>query len=40
LREAAIFQTFPKKYKFVENENEISTTKVARYIGNAVPVRL
>lgn len=40
LREAAIFQTFPKEYKFVENENEISTTKVARYIGNAVPVRL
>jgi DNA (cytosine-5)-methyltransferase 1 len=40
LREAALFQTFPKKYKFFSSEEEISTTKASRYIGNAVPPRL
>lgn len=39
-REAALFQTFPKSYKFFKNETEISITKVSRYIGNAVPPRL
>lgn len=39
-REAALFQTFPKTYKFFSNEEEISLTKVSRYIGNAVPPRL
>ena len=39
-REAALFQTFPKTYKFFPNEQEVSLTKASRYIGNAVPPRL
>lgn len=39
LREAALFQTFPKSYKFVPPGDDIVTSKVARFIGNAVPVR-
>lgn len=37
VREAALFQTFPKNYKFFAPEDEISLTKASRYIGNAVP---
>lgn len=40
LREGALLQTFPKKYKFVKSNDDISITSVARYIGNAVPVKL
>lgn len=40
LREAAILQSFPKSYKFVPPNEEISFTKVGRMIGNAVPVVL
>lgn len=40
LREAAIFQTFPDNYKFVPPSEPIVINKVARFIGNAVPVRL
>lgn len=40
LREAALIQTFPTDYKFIENENEYSIGEVAKYIGNAVPVKL
>ncbi len=39
LREAAIFQTFPNYYEFAEPHN-ISITKTAKHIGNAVPVVL
>jgi len=39
LREAALFQTFPKSYKFIHPSDEIVTSKLARFIGNAVPVR-
>jgi len=39
LREAAIFQSFPKNYVFGE-ENEIGITRTAKHIGNAVPVLL
>lgn len=39
LREGALLQSFPKKYKFFENE-KYSKTIVSRHIGNAVPVRL
>jgi hypothetical protein len=35
LREAALLQTFPKKYRFAGNKSEI-----ARQIGNAVPVAM
>jgi len=37
LREAAIFQTFPKKYKFFSPNEMVGLTRASRYIGNAVP---
>lgn len=40
LREAALLQTFPKEYKFFEDENNFSTSTIARQLGNAVPVLL
>jgi len=40
LREAAMLQTFPKKYKFAKREQEIVFSRLGRLIGNAVPVRL
>ncbi len=40
LREAAMFQTFPKSYKFVEPNKPFVIANVAKFIGNAVPVRL
>lgn len=40
LREAAMIQTFPIDYKFVENDKPISLTKLSTFIGNAVPVEL
>ena len=40
LREAALLQTFPKKYRFVEPKAKIYMAHVAKFIGNAVPVRL
>jgi DNA (cytosine-5)-methyltransferase 1 len=40
LREAAMLQTFPEDYAFVDSEEKINFTKLGRFIGNAVPVRL
>lgn len=40
LREAAMLQTFPKKYRFVEPQERVQFTAVGRMIGNAVPVDL
>jgi len=40
LREGAIFQGFPINYKFVPKNTPISKGKIARMIGNAVPVKL
>lgn len=40
LREAAIFQTFPRKYQFMDSSKPITINHVAKFIGNAVPVRL
>lgn len=37
LREAAIFQSFPEGYKFIEKDSEITFKNVGRMIGNAVP---
>jgi DNA (cytosine-5)-methyltransferase 1 len=37
LREAAIFQSFPKDYTFVESNADINFKTVGRMIGNAVP---
>lgn len=40
LREAAILQTFPPKYKFVAPHETVRFSVLGRLIGNAVPVRL
>jgi len=40
LREAAIFQSFPKDYVFAESGKVVSAKTVARLIGNAVPPKL
>ncbi len=40
LREAAIFQSFPRDYVFLPPEEKPSFSEVGRWIGNAVPVKL
>ena len=40
LREAALLQTFPIDYKFTDPDQPFYTKHVAKFIGNAVPVRL
>lgn len=40
LREAALLQTFPPNYQFVEFPEQINLKRIGRMIGNAVPVRL
>jgi len=40
LREAAMLQTFPKYYKFTKPGDPIFTRYIAKFIGNAVPVRI
>jgi DNA (cytosine-5)-methyltransferase 1 len=40
LREAALIQTFPKKYKFFESIENFKSSAIARQLGNAVPVEL
>ncbi len=40
LREAAIFQDFPKTYDFIDPKLTFSASSLARQIGNAVPVGL
>ncbi|MGK7888890.1 MAG: DNA cytosine methyltransferase [Leptolyngbyaceae cyanobacterium] len=40
LREAALLQTFPANYEFVEPSEPIVFDRVGKMIGNAVPVRL
>lgn len=40
LREAAILQSFPSDYSFLEREERPAMKEVGRWIGNAVPVRL
>lgn len=40
LREAAIFQNFPKEYDFIDPNVKFSASALARQIGNAVPVGL
>lgn len=40
LREGALLQTFPAKYRFVEPRAQIQFRTIGRMIGNAVPVRL
>ena len=40
LREGAMLQGFPKKYKFARDKDEIHMKTIGRLVGNAVPVRL
>lgn len=40
LREGAMFQTFPKDYDFIDPSIPFSFRRIARHIGNAVPVKL
>ncbi|MEQ8835389.1 MAG: DNA cytosine methyltransferase, partial [Lacipirellulaceae bacterium] len=39
-REAAILQSFPRNYKFVETKQDVQFKTLGRLIGNAVPVEL
>ncbi len=40
VREAALLQTFPNKYKLIEDGKPLVIREMARHIGNAVPVKL
>ncbi len=40
LREAALLQSFPESYDLIDPEATFSSPKIARHIGNAVPVEL
>jgi DNA (cytosine-5)-methyltransferase 1 len=40
LREGALLQSFPKTYRFVKSADDIGMKRIARLIGNAVPVKL
>lgn len=40
LREAAIIQSFPDNYDFLDPNSEYHSTIIERHIGNAVPVKL
>ena len=40
VREAALLQTFPADYRLVDPEDQPSIHKLARHVGNAVPVKI
>lgn len=40
LREAALLQTFPRYYALYDPAEPISSKRISRHLGNAVPVRL
>lgn len=40
LREAALLQSFPANYDFIDKSKKFSSSNIARHIGNAVPVLL
>lgn len=40
LREAALLQSFPGNYKFIDPKNPLNSQTIAKHIGNAVPVGL
>lgn len=40
VREAALLQTFPADYKLVQPDSDITIRKLARHVGNAVPVKI
>ena len=35
-----MFQTFPENYQFVDSTGPVVVAHIAKFIGNAVPVRL
>ena len=39
LREAALLQTFPRNYEFIAPNDPVIVKRIAKYIGNAVPVK-
>ncbi len=40
LREGSLLQTFPKDYEFVPHGGPICFKRIARMVGNAVPVKI
>ncbi len=40
VREAALLQTFPRDYKLVDPDSPLTIRKLARHVGNAVPVKI
>lgn len=40
IREAALLQTFPRKFRFLPKDAPVNGMQLSRQIGNAVPVRL
>lgn len=40
LREAALLQSFPKEYEFIQKGERLQMIRIGRMIGNAVPPRL
>ena len=40
IREGAILQTFPRRYRFIPSNSPVELKRLGKYIGNAVPVRL
>jgi DNA (cytosine-5)-methyltransferase 1 len=40
IREAALLQSFPQKFRFLKPGEKINGLALARQIGNAVPVKL
>ena len=40
LREGALLQSFPIEYQFIDEDEKINMSKIARQIGNAVPPKL
>lgn len=40
LREAALLQSFPRDYKFINPKSSFNSQTIAKHIGNAVPVGL
>lgn len=40
IREAALLQTFPKKYKFLSQRSDVEMKRLGKHIGNAVPPQL
>ena len=40
VREAAMLQTFPPKYRLAKDKSHLQVREMARHIGNAIPVKL